>query len=132
MYVPFDQDVEKIFLFAGSCMCLQSRLFHVYLGPVVMYMPAIILSSFHYGVWACLAMGAQHDSVRGSCLYAGTDELRMSKAMQISQMTARHVANFIAGVWHSESKQDCIVGQHRGGMLLWPPCAHTADSPLVG
>ncbi len=135
MYVPFDQDVEKISLFAGSCMCLQSRLFHVYLGPMVMYMPAIILSSFHHGVWACLAMGASQPSMTLSEAHVYMPA-QMSyvcqKAMRISQMTARHVANFIAGVWHSESKQDCVVGQHRGCMLLWPPCAHTVDSPLVG
>ncbi len=40
---------------------------------------SVILSSWRLGMSRYGCFPAQHDFVRGSCLYAGTDELRMSK-----------------------------------------------------
>ncbi len=63
VYVPSDQDVEKLSLFAGSCMCLQSKLFDVYLGPMAMHMHVIILPLFHQGVHARQAASAFQPSM---------------------------------------------------------------------
>jgi len=63
MCVPSDQDVEKVSLFAGSYMCLLSKLFDVYLGPMAMYMPVIILPSFHHGICARRAVSAFQPSM---------------------------------------------------------------------
>ena len=50
--MPSDQDEKILSLFAGSYMCPQSKLFHVYLGPMAMYMHVIVLPSFRHGAYA--------------------------------------------------------------------------------